>query len=72
VPSKVILARLQALGEFITSASIPVPSELVRQLRAEFRTQPTAEIRRNSSAPRASAAPTAGRPPASHRPRSRP
>jgi hypothetical protein len=44
VSSKVVMARLQALGEFITSASMPVPLELVRQLRAEFSTQPTIEI----------------------------
>jgi hypothetical protein len=36
VPSKVVMARLQGMGEFSRSAAALVPPDLVRQLRAEF------------------------------------
>ena len=44
VPSKVVMARLQAMGEFIRSAAIVVPPDLVRQLRAEFSAKQATEI----------------------------
>jgi hypothetical protein len=44
VPSKVVMARLQDLGEFVRSAATPVPPELVRQLRAQFSAKQATEI----------------------------
>jgi hypothetical protein len=44
LPSKVVMARLQAMGEFIRSAAIVVPPDLVRQLRAEFSAKQATEI----------------------------